>query len=72
MLKLVERWKHHGEDWFDPVYWGNGTDPGDVNPGKGPKIKWLGPCADLNATADECFKFYKYEMGPPFAFVVAR
>ena len=34
MLTLVQRWKDpvtwnekEGKDWFDPVHWGNGTDP---------------------------------------------
>ena len=62
MLELVQRWKEEGaRDWFNPVFWGNGTDPKDVNYGRSgePKLKWLGGCGNLNATSDECFKFYK-------------
>ena len=54
-----------GKDWFNPVYWGDGTDPKDVSQSGEPKLKWLGECGNLKATSDECFKFYKYHLPLP-------
>ena len=72
MLRKVADWNaDNGRNWFNKSFWGNGSDPLDVNFDgaagvAGARLKWLGEeCSDLKNTADECFKFYTYIMPLP-------